>query len=170
LRNIFNSRIKLIARAANSLSERLLRRGESWNAKNGIAPARPGDEMNALEQPLRQSHEKLMVEAPRIARAASRSAGQVFTQSARRKPGEFLGLAFVTSLSAIVLLVHFLRSRMGELPLRRQESEGLSVVACALGYIGVFLWRLSRAFERDAQQVEPLKALRNVEREMNQGK
>src|SRR5439155_12242022 len=35
--------------------------------------------------------------------------------------------------------------------LPRQEFEGLGIVVCALAYIGVFLWRLSRALERDAQ-------------------
>ena len=124
--------------------------------------------MNALEQPLTQSDENLIVDAPRISRATSR--GQVLTQAARRRHWESRGLTFVIGLSAIVALVHFLRSRTGELPLPRQEFEGLSVVACALAYIGIFLRRLSRALERDAQQVEPLKTSRTVEREMNPGK
>jgi len=88
--------------------------------------------MNALEQPVKQtSDENLMVGVPRISRAASRTPGQVLTQSARRKPGEFLGLAFVICLSGIVLLVHYLRSRTGELSFPRQEFEGLSVAVCA---------------------------------------
>ena len=42
----------------------------------------------------------------------------------------------------------------GDLHLPRQEFEGLGIVVCALAYIGIFLWRLSRALEREAQQVE----------------
>jgi len=59
-------------------------------------------------------------------------------------------------LGGSVLLAHWLRSSLGNPPLTRQEFEGLGIVLCALAYIGIFLWRLSRAFEREAQQVEVL--------------
>jgi hypothetical protein len=62
----------------------------------------------------------------------------------------------------------------GDLSLPRQEFEGLGVVVCALAYIGIFLWRLSRALEREAQQVEasekPSEISSAVARELNTGK
>jgi len=129
--------------------------------------------MNALEQPLKQGHEKRIVNAPLTSRAPSSTPGQVRTQSARTKHGESLALAFVVFLSAIVFLIHFLRSRIGEFPLPPEEFDGLGVVACALAYVALFLWRLSRAFKRDAQQFEDPKTIQRsspIEREMNPGK
>jgi len=73
---------------------------------------------------------------------------------ARRRRGAFLPLAFVVPLSGIAVLVHLLRSELGVPALPRQEFEGLGIVVCALAYMGIFLWRLSRALEREAQQVE----------------
>jgi len=35
-------------------------------------------------------------------------------------------------------------------------------VVCALAYIGIFLWRLGRALEREAQQVEASEKPSNV--------
>ena len=60
-------------------------------------------------------------------------------------------MAFVISLSGIAVLFYSLRSVFGDLHLPRQEFEGLGIVVCALAYIGIFLWRLGRALERDAQ-------------------
>ena len=131
--------------------------------------------MNALEQPVKQATgENLVVNAPRISPAASRTTGKVFIQSERRRSWEFRGLAFVIGLSGILVLVHYLRSRTGELPIPRQEFEDLSVAVCALAYIGIFLWQSSRAFSRDAEQVEAsekrLESSSILEREMNPGK
>ena len=107
--------------------------------------------MNTLEQPLRKGHENLIVDEPRISRTASRTPGRAPTRVVRERQGRFGALPFVMSLSAIAVLFYSLRSVFGDLPLPRQEFEGLGVVVCALAYIGVFLWRLSRALERDAQ-------------------
>ena len=130
--------------------------------------------MNALEQPLRKSHEKPGGDAPPTSRAASKMPRDVHTKTARREHREFPALAFVVFLSAIVLLIHFLRSRMGHFPLPPQEFDGLGVVGCALAYVALFLWRLGRAFKRDAEQVEasekPLEISRAVETEINSGK
>ena len=110
--------------------------------------------MNTLEQPLRESHEAPIVDGSRILRTASRRPERVIRQMARRRHWGFLALAFVISLSGIAVLVHLLRSALGDPPLTRQEFVGLGIVACALAYIGIFLWRLSRALGRQAQQVE----------------
>jgi hypothetical protein len=131
--------------------------------------------MNAFEQPLKQtSGKEPMVDAPRISPPASRTIGKVFTQSERRRSWEFRGLAFVIGLSGILVLVHYLQPRTAGLPLPPQEFGGLAVVACALAYIGIFLWRLSRAFLRDAEQVEAsekrLESPSTLEREMNPAK
>ena len=110
--------------------------------------------MNTLEQPLRHSHEDLMIEGPLISRGAPRTRRTARTQFARRRHWEFLGLVLVMYLGGIALLFHLLRSALGNPPLTRQEFEGLGIVLGALAFIGVFLWRLSRALERETQQVE----------------
>ena len=110
--------------------------------------------MNTLEQPLRKAHEDLTVDKPRISRPASRTPRRALSRFTRRRRGAFLALAFVVPLSGIALLVHLLRSALGVPALPRQEFEGLGIVVCALAYMGIFLWRLSRALEREAQQVE----------------
>jgi len=110
--------------------------------------------MNTLEQPLRKGHEDLIADEPRISHPASRTPRRELGRFARRRRGVFLSLAFVIPLSGIALLVHLLRSELGVPALPRQEFEGLGIVVCALAYMGIFLWRLSRALEREAQQVE----------------
>jgi|SRR5439155_15290690 len=105
--------------------------------------------MNTLEQPLRKAHEDLTVYRPRISRPASRT-----PRRALKRRWWLLVLAFVVPLSGIALLVHLLRSALGDPALPPQEFEGLGIVVCALAYIGIFLWRLSRVLEREAQQVE----------------
>ena len=107
--------------------------------------------MNTLEQRLRDGHEDLMVDEPRISRTASRTPRRALTQVVRERHGRFGALPFVMSLGAIAVLFYSLRSVFGDLPLPRQEFEGLGVVVCALAYIGIFLWRLTRALEREAQ-------------------
>ena len=97
--------------------------------------------MNTLEQPLTESHENLVADEPRISRRPMR---------VRRRRGAFL----VVPLSGIALLVHLLRSALGDPALPPQEFEGLGIVVCALAYIGIFLWGLTCVFEREAQQVE----------------
>ena len=101
--------------------------------------------MNTLEQPLTESHENLVADEPRISRRPMR---------VRRRRGAFLALAFVVPLSDIALLVHLLRSALGDPALPRQEFEGLGIVVCALAYMGIFLWGLTCVFERETQQVE----------------
>jgi|SRR5438034_8327137 len=105
--------------------------------------------MNTLEQPLRKAHEDLTVYRPRISRPASRT-----PRRALKRRWWLLALAFVVPLSGIALLVHLLRSALGDPALPLQEFEGLGIVVCALAYIGIFLWRLIFVFEREAQQVE----------------
>ena len=107
--------------------------------------------MNTLEQPLRKAHEDLTVYRPRISRPASRTPRRGLK---RRWWLLALALAFVVPLSGIALLVHLLRSALGDPALPPQEFEGLGIVVCALAYIGIFLWRLTFVFEREAQQVE----------------
>jgi hypothetical protein len=130
--------------------------------------------MNTLEQPLREGHEDLIVDELRISRTASRTPRRALSLFARRRRWGFLALAFVISLSGIAVLVHLLRSALGNPPLTRQEFEGLGIVVCALAYIGIFLWRLSRALERDAERVQdsknPVEISSSVAREMNAGK
>ena len=108
--------------------------------------------MNTLEQPLRDSHEHPTVEEFRISRTALRTPRRAPTRVVRERHGKFRTLPFVMSLSGIAVLFYSLRSVLGDLPLPRQEFEGLGVVVCALAYIGIFLWRLTRALEREAQQ------------------
>src|SRR6266550_50038 len=110
--------------------------------------------MNTLEQPLRESHEDLMADEPRISRTPSRTPRRALIRFARRRRWDFLAVAFVMYLGGIAVLVHLLRSVFGNPPLTRQEFEGLGIVLCAFAYIGIFLWRLTRALERGAQQVE----------------
>ena len=105
--------------------------------------------MNTLEQPLRKAHEDLTVYRPRISRPASRT-----PRRALKRRWWLLVLALVVPLSGIALLVHLLRSALGDPALPPQEFEGLGSVVFALAYIGIFLWRLSRVLEREAQQVE----------------
>jgi len=105
--------------------------------------------MNTLEQPLRKAHEDLTVYRPRISRPASRT-----PRRALKRRWWLLALAFVVPLSGIALLVHLLRSALGDLALPRQEFEGLGIVVCALAYMGIFLWGLTCVFERETQQVE----------------
>ena len=107
--------------------------------------------MNTLEQPLRNGHENLIVDEPRISRTASRTPRRAPTRVVRERHGRFGALPFVMSLSAIAVLFYSLRSVFGDLPLPRQEFEGLGIVVCALAYIGIFLWRLTRGLEREAQ-------------------
>ena len=102
--------------------------------------------MNTLEQPLRKAHEDLTVYRPRISRPASRT-----PRRGLKRRWWLLALAFVVPLSGIAVLFYSLRSVFGDLPLPRQEFEGLGVVVCALAYIGIFLWRLTRGLEREAQ-------------------
>ena len=127
--------------------------------------------MNTLEQPLRKAHEDLTVYRPRISRPASRTPRRALK---RRWWLLALALAFVVPLSGIALLVHLLRSALGDPALPPQEFEGLGIVVCALAYIGVFLWRLSRALEREAQQFEasekPSEIPSAVARKLNTGK
>ena len=126
--------------------------------------------MNTLEQALKEGHEDLTVDGPRISRAPRRAP----TRVVRERHGKFRALPFVMSLGAIAVLFYSLRSVFGDLPLPRQEFEGLGVVVCALAYIGIFLWRLTRALEREAQQVEasekPSEIRPTVAREVNTGK
>ncbi len=130
--------------------------------------------MNTLEQPLREGHEDLIVDEPRISRGAPRTPRRALRLFARRGHWEFLALAVVIPLSGIAVLVHLLRSAFGNPPLTRQEFEGLGIVVCALAYIGIFLWRLSRALERDAGRAQdsksPVEISSTVAREMNAGK
>src|SRR5438046_2131579 len=105
--------------------------------------------MNTLEQPLRKAHEDLTVYRPRISRPASRT-----PRRALKRRWWLLALAFVVPLSGIALLVHLLRSALGDLALPRQEFEGLGIVVCALASMGIFLWGLTCVFERETQQVE----------------
>ena len=107
--------------------------------------------MNKLEQPLRDSHEDLVADEHGISRTASRTPRRAPTRVVRERHGRFGALPFVMSLSAIAVLFYSLRSVFGDLPLPRQEFEGLGVVVCALAYIGIFLWRLTRGLEREAQ-------------------
>jgi hypothetical protein len=65
-----------------------------------------------------------------------------------------VGLVLVISLSGVAVFVHLLRSAFGYPPLTGQEFEGLGIVLCAFAYIGIFIWRLSRALQRDAREVE----------------
>ena len=129
--------------------------------------------MNTLEQSLRDSHEDLMIDGPRLSRGAPRTPRAAPTL-ARRRHWEFLGLALVISLSGTALLVHLLRSAFGDPALTRQEFEGLGMVVCALAYIGIFLWRVTRALVREAQQVEasekPSEIPSAVAGELNTGK
>ncbi len=130
--------------------------------------------MNTLEQPLRDSHEDLMIDGPRISRTAPRTPRRALIRFARKRRSDFLGLALVISLSGIAVLVHLLRSAFGNPPLTRQEFEGLGIVFCFLAYMGIFLWLVSRALEREAQQVEasekPSGIPSTVARELNTGK
>ena len=130
--------------------------------------------MNTLEQPLRETHEDLVMGEPRISRTASRTPGRALNRFAPRRRWGFPAVAFVISLSGIAVLFYSLRSVFGDLHLPRQEFEGLGIVVCALAYIGIFLWRLSRALVQDAQQVESTKNLSEIRptvaREVNTGK
>src|SRR5437016_13167227 len=130
--------------------------------------------MNTLEQALKEGHEDLIGDEPRISRTASRTERRAPTRVVRERHGRVVALPFVMSLSAIADLAYSLRSVFGDLPLPRQEFEGLGVVVCALAYIGIFLWRLTRALEREAQQVEasekPSEIRPTVAREVNTGK
>ena len=110
--------------------------------------------MNTLEQPLRESHEDLILDEPRISRTASRTPGRALNRFAPRRRWGFPALAFVISLSGIAVLFYSLRSVFGDLHLPRQEFDGLGIVLCALAYMGIFIWRVSRALERESQQVE----------------
>ena len=130
--------------------------------------------MNTLEQPLRDSHEDLMIDGPWISRTAPRTPRRALIRFARKRRSDFLGLALVMYLGGIAVLVHLLRSAFGNPPLTRQEFEGLGVVVCVLAYIGIFLLRVSRAFEREARQVEasekPSEIPSAVAGELNTGK
>ncbi|PYL67055.1 MAG: hypothetical protein DMF28_10040 [Verrucomicrobia bacterium] len=130
--------------------------------------------MNTLEQPLRESHEDLIMDEHRISRTESRTPGRALNRFAPRRRWGFPAVAFVISLSGIAVLFYSLRSVFGDLHLPRQEFEGLGIVVCALAYIGIFLWRLSRALERETQQVEasakPSEISSVVARELNTGK
>ena len=110
--------------------------------------------MNTMEQSLRDSHEAVMVDAPRNSRTPSRTPRRALIRFARRRRWDFLAVAFVMYLGGIAVLVHLLRSALGDPALPLQEFEGLGIVVCALAYIGIFLWRLTFVFEREAQQVE----------------
>src|SRR5437016_6213628 len=129
--------------------------------------------MNTLEQALKEGHEDLIGDEPRISRTASRTPRRAPTRVVRERHGKFRALPFVMSLSGIAVLFYSLRSVFGDLPLPRQEFEGLGVVVCALAYVGIFLWRLSRALVQDAQQVESTKNLSEIPsgaaRELNTG-
>src|SRR5438876_3918983 len=127
--------------------------------------------MNTLEHALKVGHEDLIADEPRISRTASRTPRRAPTRVVRERHGKFRALPFVMSLSGIAVLFYSLRSVFGDLPLPRQEFEGLGIVVCALAYIGIFLWRLGRALEREAQQVEaseePSQIPSAVARELN---
>ena len=110
--------------------------------------------MNTLEQALKEGHEDLIADEPRISRTASRTPRRALSRFAPRRRWGFPALALVISLSGIALLVHLLRSALGDPALPPQEFEGLGIVVCALAYIGIFLWGLTCVFEREAQQVE----------------
>ena len=130
--------------------------------------------MNTLEQSLRESHEDLIVDGPRISCGAPRTPRTAPTQFVRRRSWDFLAMAFAMYLGGIAVLVHLLRSAFGDPAPTPQEFEGLGVVVCVLAYIGIFLWRLSRALEREARQVEasekPSEIPSAVARELNTGK
>jgi hypothetical protein len=130
--------------------------------------------MNALEQSLTESHDSLHVIAPHISRAASKTPRRMLTQFTRRKHSALPALAFVIYLTGLAVLVHFGRAALGNPPFTRNEFEGLGIDLCAFAYIGIFIWRLSRALRRDAQEVEASERLSEtpsvVTEELNPGK
>src|SRR6266404_1370266 len=107
--------------------------------------------MNTLEHRLRDSHEDLIMDGPQISRGAPRTPRTAPTHFARRRHWAFLGLVLVISLGGIEVFVHLLRSAFGDPSLTLQEFEGLGIVLGVLAYMGIFLWRVSRALEEESQ-------------------
>ncbi len=134
--------------------------------------------MNTPEQSLRDDHEKLLAADARrfqstsIAstlfarevRASSRRLLQVKELRAPQKTTSKASTLFsliihwlltaLMPLAGIAVISRLLRATPADL--LRQEFDGLVVVVCALAYVGIFLWRVSRALAQDTRQAGEL--------------
>ena len=104
--------------------------------------------MNTSKQLLRENAGNLAVHGNLISRAWRKVPEPTPAADARRKHRQFAVLIFW----GIALVAYPLRWALAGLP--RQEFEGLGAVACALGYVGIFLSRVFRALEQDSLQAE----------------
>jgi hypothetical protein len=104
--------------------------------------------MNTSKQLLRENTGNFTVHENLTSPAWRKVPAHTATADARRKHRRLAVLVF----AGIAIFGYPVRRALAGLP--HQEFEGLGVIACFLTYIGIFLWRVSRALTRDSQQAK----------------
>jgi hypothetical protein len=84
--------------------------------------------------------------------ASQRTPGRSTGTAARTRHRHFVVFIFLVSLGEIAVLFFLLRGVPADL--LHQEFEGLGSVVCVLAYIGLFVWRVSRALAQDMKPAE----------------
>jgi len=104
--------------------------------------------MNTSKQLPRESPGNFTIHGSLVS-PAERKTSMLAPDEATRKHRRLTVLIF----GGIALVAYPLGRALVGLP--RQEFEGLGVAACFLTYVGIFLWRVSRALTQDSLQTEP---------------
>ena len=115
--------------------------------------------MNTPKQLLTRNPGDFAVHRSLISRAWQETPGHNPAAVARRKHWRLAVLIF----GGIALVAYPLCRALAGLPL--QEFEGLGAFGCAAAYIGIFLWRMSRALTQDSLQAERPDAAPDTSRE-----
>jgi hypothetical protein len=83
---------------------------------------------------------------------AQRTPGRSTGTAARTRHWHLVVFIFLMSLGEIAVLAHLLRDVPTDL--LRQEFKGLGRVVCVLAFVGIFVWRASRALAQDTKLAE----------------
>ena len=108
--------------------------------------------MNTPEQLLSDSAEKLAADGTLIPRASQMTPAPLPTPVAGRRRWHFVVFIFLMSLGEMAVLIFLLRGVPADL--LRQEFKGLDRVVCVLAFVGIFVWRVSRALAQDTKLAE----------------
>jgi hypothetical protein len=104
--------------------------------------------MNTTKQMVTENSGNFTVPGSLVSRARRETPGRAPAANARKKHHQHAAFIFL----GIALVAYPLVQALAGLP--RQEFEGLGVAACFFIYVGIFLWRVSRALTQDSLQAE----------------